>query len=395
MSDPKDLYGRPWSEREFIIVLDLYFNRRGKNFSKKDLDIIEIANKLDRSPASITMRMDNFSSIDPENNEKKGLIHGGNRCRIIFERWAPDMETLKKVAEVLIRDISRPIQMPLFEPLPIKIPKAFGKYELQDFIGEGGFGVVYSCIDTQTDKPAAIKFIKTEKIYDERIIHRFRREIKALGMIEHLNIIRLHEDNLDYQKSYPAFVMDLAQNSLTDHLNFAAKKNPNPDDRPVLHFEEAQEILISIFEATIALHHNEMNRVIHRDINPDNILKMLTGDWVLADFSLVKFIETAQTIDTFCTQSGDCWGKGYYTAPEQWRNFKLTDERTDIYALGTLIWELFSSSHPPPRGRDSYGLPKPLEKVFLKATETRPEMRYQTVEQLSDSYHEAIKEIGM
>jgi serine/threonine protein kinase len=382
---PSELYGRPWSEREYLLVLDAYFATTQQRRHVNTPIVLELAQLLGRTPASIHMRMENYASIDPDEfRHRKGLSKIGPLGAKIFGEWQSKRDHLASCAAAFRRDIGeqRSMQMRLFEPPSVVIPKAFDKYELLDSIGHGGFGHVYSCIHVDTGHVGAIKIIHAEKVYDAESLHRFTREIRTLKAIDHPNVIRLREDNLDSEKKFPAFVMELAECNLTDHIEKTAASARTP---PFLPLAEAVGLLRSMVAALGALH-GHSPRIIHRDLNPNNILRMPDGRWVLADFGLAKFLDTASGSTSFNTrtQHGG-WGAGYYAAPEQYRDFKRTNERTDIYALGILLWELFSNGGPPP-DRQNTGLPSILEVVYLKATDRMPESRYSSINEFSDAF---------
>jgi serine/threonine protein kinase len=374
MGNAERLYGRPWSEREYVIALHYYFENRDSPRHENSDYIQELCKLLGRTPASIVMRMENFGSIDPETNlERKGLANVGSMCSKVFSDWKERRDSLQACADLLIREASAARTLNLFEPNPVTLPKAFDRYELLDRIGEGGFGSVFSCIDAESRKQYAIKIIRPDNRFDRETLHRFSREIRILSSINHPNVIRLHERNLDIEDTYPAFVMDLAQCSLAHYLQLATNRcNGN---RPCLERSEATSIVRSISSGVQALH---SSGIIHRDINPNNILMLSDGTWVLADFGLAKFLPSAAAATTFVTNTHVGWGTAYYAAPEQYRDFKRTDERTDIYALGMLMWELFSSSWPPPDIRTP-GIPSGLEATFLRSIEREPEARHQSV----------------
>ena len=327
MGKAERLYGHPWSEREYVIALYFYFRNRDCPRHETAPYIQELATILGRTPASVVMRMENFSSLDPE-SETSGLSNIGPLCRKVFTDWSPRRDHLESCAKLLIRESTEARNLSLFEPEPVTLPKAFSKYELLDHIGDGGFGSVFSCIEISSGKQFAIKIIKADNRFDRETLHRFFREMRILRSIQHPSVIRLHDDNLEAEESFPAFVMDLAQRSLTSLLDELSEHGSK--GRPYLTTTDAVRIFRSVTSAVDALHCHDV-RIVHRDINPNNVLLMDNGEWVLADFSLAKFLRSAATGSTFVTKTHMGWGTAYYAAPEQYRDFKRTDERTDVY----------------------------------------------------------------
>lgn len=337
------------------------------------------------------MRMENYASIDPfETEVRKGLVNISALGRAVFEKWAEKRESLQDCAELLIRDSARSSLPDLFEPDLVKVPKAFGKYELLDALGEGGFGSVFSCINSTNSEAYAMKIIHAERVTDPEMLSRFRREIRALRSVQHDNVIRIHDDNLSSEKNFPAFIMDLAKCTLGDYLEKVLADAPRDTLRPLLPKTEAVQILTATIAAVVALHRNEP-RILHRDIKPANILRMADGIWKLADFSLAKFASAALVTTTFSTLSRQQgWGTDSYTAPEQWRDFKNTDERADIYSLGVLVWELLSPSWPP-FDRSCLHLPAEVECLVLKATERERDKRHASIEEFRDAFFAAVQ----
>lgn len=392
MAKAGELYGQPWSEREYIIVLDSYVRHKGGPCHHLCDYVLELSRMLKRTPGSIVMRMENFASLDPEVQQRRvGLKNVGPMCKKVFNAWFTRQDHLRSCAEVLLREASAGRTLGLFDPSPVALPKAFDRYELLDFIGDGGFGTVFSCIDTETQQLRAIKIIRTDRVYEDEVRHRFGREIRALKSVSHQHVIRVHEDNLESQKEFPAFVMDWAESNLQEYLHDRAETEGGRQ-RPTLGTAEAAAIMFAVADALACLHANEPS-IIHRDVNPNNILKLPNGRWVLADFSLAKFIHAAPVSTSFASGSGMGLGTAYYAAPEQYRDLRNTDVRTDIYALGVLLWELFSASWPP-FAREAPMLPEPLEPLFLKATSRAPEDRHASIPEFRETLHSAIQELA-
>src|SRR5256885_15563624 len=102
MTKPSQLYGRPWSEAEYIVVLDSYFVTKGQPRHENSPFVKELASLLGRTPSSIYMRMENFASVDPaEANHRRGLTKISPECRKVFKQWADNLGSLRQCAEVL------------------------------------------------------------------------------------------------------------------------------------------------------------------------------------------------------------------------------------------------------------------------------------------------------
>jgi hypothetical protein len=382
----QELYGRPWIEREYVVALDSYFTNRAAPRHSQAAFIKDLSRLLGRTPASVVMRMENFASLDPEENfQRRGLVNVSPLCRRVFQQWKDKRAGLHDCADVYLREITGPQadNLSLFEST-LLLPRAFGRYDLLDQLGEGGFGVVFSCIDPESERRFALKIIKTDRIHDTEGMHRFRREIRILRTIDHPHLIKMHEDNLETEATYPGFVMDLATTTLAEYL----QERSGQTQRPALSAAEAMSILDSVISAVVMLH-SHSPKVIHRDINPSNILQMPGGRWVVADFSLAKFVDGGPAA-SYSTVTRAMCGTTYYAAPEQFRDLKLTDERTDVHGLGMLMWELFSKEWPFPQLASS-GLPPPLDEIFRRAVARMADERYQTVLDFKAELQNAMK----
>src|SRR5438552_9779828 len=173
MSKPSEIYGKPWSEREYIIMLYHYQLHRGEPRHHLRDYVKEVADLLGRTVGAVVMRMENYASLDPqENSRRKGLVNVSMLGERVFKEWFPQQETLKALAEVLIRDTRGSEQPSLFDSEPVRIPRALGKYDLLDALGDGGFGSVYSCVNSEDHKAYALKIIRTDKIAEPEVLVR-------------------------------------------------------------------------------------------------------------------------------------------------------------------------------------------------------------------------------
>jgi len=392
-TDPERLYGKPWNEGEYVAVLDAYLDHHVEIPSTELPWVGELARTLGRTPVSVVMRLLNFVSLDPQQpDDRRGLDHGGPICENMFRRWHE--QPRKYIAEVarVARQMVRPDpQMSLFSPLPVRIPKAFGRYEMMDRIGEGGFAQVFKVVDP-AGEPAAMKVLKMDLVPCPEAFGRFRREIAAMKRVDHPHVLRLYEDNLGEECDYPALVMAYASCSLRQHLD-RPREQANGAAWPVLGPAEAASIVRSVAEGAIALH-SHPSRIIHRDITPNNVLLMPDGTWVLADFGLCKFLGPVTTSVSFSTGSGRGWGTEPYAAPEQWREFDNADERTDVYALGVLVWELFTSEGPP-LDVHAHGLPQALADLFHRTHARSPAERVPSVSDFATEFDAALLADGL
>lgn len=379
MARAHEIYGKKWSEKEYLITLHAYFEHMGEPQHADTPFVQELSHILGRTPHSILYRLQNYASIDPTemNPYRKGKVHITDLGIRIFQEWSSKRDSLRDAAEAFLRDEQSQMIPDLFNPSPVRLPVTFRDYELLDEVGRGSFGIVFSCISLKDGKTFAIKIIDGSKLWDRECVHRFTREIRALKVVDHPHVIRIFADNLDNEKDYPGFVMDLAETSLTQYLGLRAKERTPEGQRPVLEFEEAKEILSSVVDAVEALHQSNPT-ILHRDINPNNILRRFDGKWVLADFSLAKFLPAVPVSTSFATSSHMAMGTLHYTAPEQCRSLQQSDVRSDIFSLGWLLWELFSTEGPYVR-REPTGLPQQLEHAFLKATSFEKEHRFGSV----------------
>jgi serine/threonine protein kinase/Tol biopolymer transport system component len=209
-----------------------------------------------------------------------------------------------------------------------------GSYEILDLIGEGGMGEVYRAFDSRLKRAVAIKILPDAMADEPERISRFEREAEVLASLNHTNIATIHDFQREAQRRF--IVMELVDGqTLTERL----QRGPLPID-------ETLQIARQIADALDSAH---QKGIIHRDLKPANIKIAADGKVKVLDFGLAKIFEkserslTASNSPTAIgnTENGVILGTVAYMSPEQARG-KPVDKRTDIWALGCVVYEMLT-----------------------------------------------------
>ena len=262
------------------------------------------------------------------------------------------------------------------------INQMIGRYHIVDELGRGGMAVVYKARDTTLDRFVAIKLILPGQQQTDRFLKRFIREAKALAQLSHPNIVKI----LDYgeYEGSPYLVMEyIPAGSLMSKMG-----------QPISASESAG-ILLPI---TYALQHAHEHKIIHRDVKPQNILINESGQPMLADFGIIKLMDTDESQSL--TGAGAMVGTPSYMSPEQIKG-RQVDGRTDVYALGIIFFEMVTGrkpyvantpvevtikqiNEPIPKPRLIIrDLPQDAEQLIYKSLAKNPEDRYADMEALA------------
>ncbi len=214
------------------------------------------------------------------------------------------------VTEVVIAEVDPP------DPLE---GTTLGNYHLQQVIGTGSYGTVYRALQLNLARPVAIKVLSAKYAEDPQRVQSFLTEAGRAGRLNHPNLVQVH-DVFSIAGHY-LLVMELMQASTMDHL----------EDRGV--FDEA--VLLQVMrDISRALAYADAQRIVHRDVKPDNILVNEEGTYKLADLGIaMPMNDEGQAIQE------RIFGSPPYVAPEQARGLPL-DGRADLYALGATVWHL-------------------------------------------------------
>ncbi len=261
------------------------------------------------------------------------------------------------------------------------IGKGFGPYRVLDKIGEGGMAVVYRAYQESLGRYAAIKVLRAELARDEEFVARFRREALAVAQLNHPNILNVYDAGVANGVYYMAMGF-VDGGSLKDLI--------------------AQGPVEPTYAASIgaqladALDYAHKQGIVHRDVKPSNVLMTRDGRPMLTDFGIAKALYESAAL----TRTGISIGTPEYMAPEQIQG-QPVDGRTDIYALGIVLYEMVTgwapfstptpvatlykqvNEPPPPLHQVNVNVPDWLEGVVGKALAKRPEGRYQQASELA------------
>ncbi|MBX3151386.1 serine/threonine protein kinase [Candidatus Obscuribacterales bacterium] len=218
------------------------------------------------------------------------------------------------------------------------LPDLGARYEVHECLGRGGMGAVYKIYDKDLACFLAAKVIRQELAENAQAVKRFEQEIRAASNLSHENLVHVYGGGRS-EANVPYMLMDFIDGvSLSDSL-----KSSGP-----LGFERALNVFI---QACTALDYAHKSNVIHRDLKPSNIMlkKTESGEECvrLLDFGIAKVLpsEGADFSKTNLTQTGDVFGSPLYMSPEQCQN-NPQDARSDIYALGCVMYEALTGIQP-------------------------------------------------
>lgn len=213
-----------------------------------------------------------------------------------------------------------------------RVPKleTLGKYQIQKEIGAGGMGAVFLARDTTLNRLAALKILPRDKAENPVLVKRFKAEGQAAAHLRHENIVSVYDAG--EEDGYLYIALEYVEG--TDLHNLINKRGRIPVRRSL-------EIITQVTEA---LAHAFQQGIVHRDIKPANILIRLDGVVKLTDLGLARSID--DNTETSITRAGTTVGTVDYMAPEQARDSKAADIRSDLYSLGCTWYHMLTGRAP-------------------------------------------------
>ena len=264
-------------------------------------------------------------------------------------------------------------------------------YRILEKLGQGGMGVVYKAEDTKLERIVALTFLPQHIQTTPTAVDRFTREAKAEAALDHPNICTVYEiDEVDGQ----AFIAMACVEGKT-----LAERLEGGE----LGLDEAIGLAIELASGLAAAHEAG---IVHRDVKPANVLLTTRGEVRIADFGLAKLVDK-----TALTQEGTTVGTLAYMSPEQAQGTAV-DERTDIWAVGAVLYAMVTGRRPfrgdreqavlysilnrdpEPPGQLRSGVPVEVDRVIRKALEKRPENRYSSMNDLLDDLRRTRTAVG-
>jgi serine/threonine protein kinase len=266
---------------------------------------------------------------------------------------------------------------------------SLGRFQIRERMGDGGFGSVFRAYDPRLDRDVAVKVLKQANP-SERMMERFFREARAVARLDHPNIVGVYDAGFDEGRCWVAYQL--------------------VSGRPLWWYREHHPMDAVTYARIVraladALDHSHYLGVVHRDLKPANVIIDDRGQPRLIDFGLAR----RSDLESDLTRDGAILGTPAYMSPEQaLGRSRQVDERTDVYSLGVIFYELLTGHHPDEPSTTSSdppllatpaarlaraaqrapsmnpSIPPALRQICNKAMATDPQPRYPTARALAD-----------
>jgi len=281
--------------------------------------------------------------------------------------------------------------MPGVSASGILAPKRLGEYKLLEKLGQGGMGVVYKALHTELERIVALKVLSVGRVDDDRAVARFKREMKAVGRLDHPHIVRAHDAReID---GTPVLVMEYVDGLDLGELVHRLGRLP------------ATEACELVRQAALGLQCAHEHGLVHRDVKPSNLVLSSRAEVKVLDLGLAR-IHASRTPGKEMTSVGEAMGTPEYMAPEQVSDSHSVDIRADVYSLGCTLYTLLAgrppfsgpdytsaydtmTAHvhhpPPPIGEFRDDLPDELVAILDRMLAKKPDQRFLVPQEVADA----------
>ncbi len=296
------------------------------------------------------------------------------------------------------------------QPLPKFFTNGYGRYSQFQPMARGGKAELYTCYDTNLGRTVAFKTLHRAITNDDYEQRRFIREARVTAQLQHPNTVPVYDLGIDIEDRLYFTMKKVEGDTLRDVIE--ALKRDDPEAAATYTVERILGILIQVCNALAYAH---AHGVVHRDIKPSNVLVGFFGEVILLDWGVAKVWDLSAEEDQMArleavrnddppevedlTGTGKRPGTPLYMSPEQVEGDKGIDERTDIYSLGVMLYELLTlqdasrgasvretfhnivhvDPEPPRKVAPDRMIPRALEKICMKALKKDPDKRFQTM----------------
>ncbi len=386
----------------FMIVIFLVFSVKdllsGERVTQQSLETNRLLGLSFQSQGLLDLAFDKFKKL-PLDNETKDLIYNlgleYERKRLInkaieaygFVNKGGGFRDLdERIAKLKDSDKSSTLgshgltkESNILDDTSTETVTKLGRYDILGTLGKGSMGLVYKALDPKINRLLAIKTIRFSEEFDEDVIseikERFFREAEIAGQLSHPSIVTIYDVGEHRDLTYMA--MEFLEGN--DLENYISKKNLLP----------FRKVLDVVSRVAAALHYAHKHDVIHRDIKPANIMLLDRGGVKVTDFGIAKAISSSRT------KTGVILGTPNYMSPEQIMGQKI-DQRSDIFSLGVLFFQLLTGETPfhgdnlssllyqitqvkhPAVREYNPKIPQVCEKIIDKALAKNPNKRFKT-----------------
>lgn len=292
--------------------------------------------------------------------------------------------------------------------LPPTVSNAFAKYTDFKSLGEGGKASLVSCKDTNLGRRVVLKMLRPDIADDQIELRRLIREARITSQLQHPATVPLYELGQDDKGNWYFAMKKIEGHTLFEIISGLAQRDPQMERE--FNLNRLLGILTQIGDA---LNYAHVRGVVHRDIKPENIIVGMFGEVTLIDWGAAKIWGLPNEGDE--TTPGQRGGTPLYMSPEQVTGDRLVDERSDIFSLGVVMYEMLAQREPfrgvniaatfdnivhrqPRKPREAAPhrfIPLPLENICLKAIEKNPNNRYQTMREFMEAINQYRSEALM